>query len=366
MEGTYMTICITERKDGRFMGRFIIGQNENGKTIYQYVYGNSYDEALKKVQIGMEVETRYRSGKGRSVSEVYHEWITAVANRVKESSYVNYCTKFEKHILPEFENIPCVDITSGKINAFINKKLADGLSASYIRDIFTVFKSMLLYAQEEYDFRLSLKNVILPKSDKKNVEKINDDEQKKLVNYLKSHMDLTALGILISLYMGLRIGELCGLTWSDIDLEHKVLYVRRTVQRISTHGVGDKKTKVVISTPKSDNSFRMIVIPDFLTEYLSMYKNDEDFYILSGSKKIVEPRTYQYRYKKILSEANTEDHNYHQLRHTFATNCMQNGFDVKTLSIVLGHKTVNITLNRYIHPDYIHERKLMNKLSLLF
>ena len=166
--------------------------------------------------------------------------------------------------------------------------------------------------------------------------------------------------------MGLRIGELCGLTWADIDLEHKMLYVRRTVQRISSQGNGDKKTKIVVSTPKSDTSFRMITIPDFLAEYLRMFKSDDDFYLLSGSRKIVEPRSYQYRYKKVLLEANTEAYHYHQLRHTFATNCVENGFDIKTLSIVLGHKTANITLNRYVHPDLIHERKMMNKLALLF
>lgn len=361
-----MTACITERKDGRFMGRFIIGRNESGKAIYQYVYGKSYDEALKKVQIGIEVESRYIAGKCLSVFEVYQEWIMAVANRVKESSYANYRTKFEKHIIPEFGDVPCIDITAGKINAYINKKLAEGLSASYVRDIFTVFKSMLLYAQEEYNFRLSLKNVILPKVMRKKVEKISDDEQRKIMTLLKKHLNLTALGIMISLYMGLRIGELCGLTWGDIDLKNKVLYIRRTVQRISVFGNGNKKTKIVISTPKSDRSFRMIAIPDFLLEYFRMFKSEDNYYILSGSKKVMEPRAFQYRYKKVLAEADVEKHNYHQLRHTFATNCIQNGFDIKTLSVILGHKAVSITLNRYIHPDFIHERKLMNKLSLLF
>ena len=225
---------------------------------------------------------------------------------------------------------------------------------------------MLLYAQEEYDFRLSLKNVILPKVDKKKIEKISDEEQRKLVAFLKKHLSLTALGIMISLYMGLRIGELCGLTWADVDLDNKVLYVRRTVQRISSGGIGNKKTKIVISTPKSDSSFRMIAIPDFLIEYFKIFKGEDQNYILSGSEKIVEPRAYQYRYKKILSDANAENHTYHQLRHTFATNCIQNGFDVKTLSKILGHQSVGITLNRYVHPDFVHERMLINKLSLLF
>ena len=163
------------------MGRFIIDRDESGKAVYQYVYGNTYDDAYKKVQIGMEVELRFQSGKCISVLEVYREWITAIANRVKESSFVNYCNKFEKHIIPEFGDIPCVDINAVKLNNFINKKLSEGFSASYIKDIITVFKSMLIYAQEEYGFSLSLKNVILPKIEKKKVEKFSDNDQKVLI-----------------------------------------------------------------------------------------------------------------------------------------------------------------------------------------
>ena len=301
-----------------------------------------------------------------TVLEVYQEWIVAVANRVKESSYANYRTKFEKHIIPEFGALPCSTITSAKVNTYIRKKLAEGLSANYVRDLFAVFKSMLLYGQEEYHFCLSLKNVVLPKPDKNKVKKINFKEQKTLVKYLKGHLNPTTLGILLSLYMGLRIGELCGLTWADIDLNAKVLFIRRTVQRVKSYNNGIQKTKIIVSTPKSDTSFREIPIPNFLVRYLQMFQKDNHCYFLSGKEKLIEPRTYQYRYKKILSQVGIKSHNYHQLRHTFATNCIQNGFDIKTLSVILGHKTVNMTLNRYIHPDYVHEQKLMNQLSLLF
>lgn len=282
-----------------------------------------------------------------------------MVNRVKESTLANYQNKFEKHILPEFGDIPCADLTAGRINAFINKKLADGLSASYVRDILTVFKTMLKYAQDEYGFRLSLKNVILPKSERKQVEKISNAEQKKLVSYLKANMSLTAFGILLSLFMGLRIGELCGLKWEDVDFQHKVLRIRRTVQRI-TSANGNRKTKIVISVPKSATSFREIAIPDMLMKYFEMFRDEANHFILSGTDKPVEPRTMQYRYKKILQSAEVESHNYHKLRHTFATNSAEKGFNVKALSAVLGHSSVTLTLNRYIHPDRTYERRLMN------
>ena len=141
---------ITKRKDGRYMGEFIVCYNDSGKTQYQYVYGKTYDEAESKVLIGQEVASRYLSGRYITVGKIYGEWLNAVVNRVKESSLSNYKAKFEKHILPNFGDVPCADLSAAHINVFINQKLAEGLSASYVRDIFTVFKSMLCYAQEEY------------------------------------------------------------------------------------------------------------------------------------------------------------------------------------------------------------------------
>lgn len=220
---------------------------------------------------------------------------------------------------------------------------------------------MLSYAQEEYGFKLSLKNVVLPKVERKQINRISDTEQKRLMDYLNANMSLTAFGILLSLCMGLRIGELCGLKWEDVDFQRKILHIRRTVQRI-TSANGNRKTKIVISAPKSATSCRDIAIPDFLMEYFKMYRDEAGFYILSGTDKPVEPRTMQYRYKKILQNAEIGNHNYHKLRHTFATNCAEHGFDVKTLSTVLGHSSVNLTLNRYVHPDVVYQRRMINSM----
>ena len=352
---------ITLRKDGRFMGKFIVGYDDKGKAQYQYVYGRTYDEAESKVLIGQEVASRYLSGRYITVGKVYAEWLNAVVNRVKESTLANYKAKFEKHILPVFGDVPCVDLSAGRLNEYINKKLADGLSTSYVRDIMKVFRSMLSYAQEEYGFKLSLKNVVLPKVERKQIERISDAEQKRLIDYLKSNISLTTFGILLSLCMGLRIGELCGLKWEDVDFQHKILHIRRTVQRI-TSANGNRKTKIVISAPKSVTSFRDIAIPESLMKYFRMFRDEADQYILSGADKPVEPRTMQYRYKKILKSAEIGNYNYHKLRHTFATNCAEHGFDVKTLSTVLGHSSVNLTLNRYVHPDVVYQRRMINSM----
>ena len=354
---------ITKRKDGRFMGRFIIDHEPNGKPVYQYVYGKSYDEAEQKLRIGREIESNYLSGRCITIKKVYGEWLNAIVNRVKESTYANYTMKFEKHILPYFGEMLCTSINSATINAFIKEKVDSGLSAGYVRDLFNVFRALLVYAQEEYSFRLSLKNVSLPKAEKKKPHKMDDGQQKKLVGYVKNHIDLTGLGVLLSLFMGLRIGELCGLKWRDIDITHKILRVNRTVQRICKQN-GSRKTMLVITEPKSSNSKRSIAIPDFLIPYLMKFRGNADDYVLSGCEKVVEPRTMQYRYKKLLEAAAVECCNYHQLRHTFATNCVENGYDAKTLSIVLGHSTIALTLERYVHPNRQYERRMMNSLAV--
>ena len=353
---------ITKRTDGRYMGRFIIDHETNGRPVYQYVYGKIYEEAEQKLRIAREIASLYLSGHCITINLVYEEWLNAIVNRVKESTYANYRMKFEKHILPEFGDMLCTEINSAKINAFVKKKVDNGLSAGYVRDLFIVFKALLTYAQEEYSFKLSLKNVSLPKTEKKKFQKIDDDRQKKLVGYVKSHMDLTGLGVLLSLFMGLRIGELCGLKWGDIDITHKLLRVNRTVQRICKQN-GSHKTLLVITEPKSSDSKRCIAVPDFLIPYLLKFRRNDEDYVLSGSEKLVEPRTMQYRYKKLLEAADVERSNYHQLRHTFATNCVENGFDAKTLSIVLGHSTIALTLDRYVHPNRQYERRMMNSLS---
>ena len=259
-------INITLRKDGRYMGKFCIGYDDKGKAQYQYVYGRTYDEAESKVLIGQEVTSRYYSNRYITVGKVYAEWFNAVSNRVKESTLANYKAKIEKHILPIFRDVPCPDLSAGRLNEYINKKLADGLSASYVRDIITIFKAILSYAQEEYGFKLALKNVVLPKVEKKQHTRISDKDQERLIDYLKGNMSLTALGIFLSLCMGLRIGEICGLKWSDVDFQHKILRIRRTVQRI-TSANGNRKTKIVISAPKSATSFRDITIPDMIQHF---------------------------------------------------------------------------------------------------
>ncbi len=353
---------IYKRKDGRWEGRYRCGFDAKGKTKYCSVYARTYNEVKEKLsEIKVEPASFVSSGK-LTIKELFTEWFSAVKLKVKDSTYVNYRMKAEKHILPEFSRLTYFELSAKLVHEFIEKKLKYGLSPKYVSDIVVVFKSMTKYASLEHGYNNPLVNVILPKSPKKELNLLSETEQIKLKKYISENTDTTKIGIMLSYYAGLRIGEVCGLKWSDIDFEKSTLAVNRTVQRIMKKN-GSKSTKLIVSSPKSMTSKRTIPLPEFLCEILKKQKSDNNAYILSGSEKITEPRTMQYRFKSILKKANLPSVNYHSLRHMFATNCVKLGFDVKTLSEILGHSNVETTLNRYVHSSMERKIVCMNLIS---
>ncbi|MDE6678594.1 MAG: site-specific integrase [Ruminococcus sp.] len=297
-----------------------------------------------------------------TVKELFSEWFSAVKFKVKASTYANYRMKVEKHILPDFSGLTYSALSARLVHEFIEKKLKYGLSAKYVSDIVVVFKSMTKYVSAEHGYNNPLINVILPKTQKKELHLLSESEQMKLKKYISRDIDTTKIGVMLSYYAGLRIGEVCGLKWSDIDFAENTLTVNRTVQRIMKKN-GCKSTEVIVSSPKSLTSKRTIPLPAFLGNILKKHRKDGSFYVISGSEKITEPRTMQYRFKSILKKAGLPSVNYHSLRHMFATNCIKLDFDVKTLSEILGHSTVETTLNRYVHSSMERKIVCMNLIS---
>lgn len=343
---------IYKRKDGRWEGRYKCGYNESGKAKYRSVYGHSYAEVRSKLAPLKASTPVPHTTCHLTVKELFDEWLSAVKLRVKPSTYANYQMKVEKHIFPVFGGLLYDSLTVQMLHAFIDDKLRFGLSAKYVTDIIVVFKSMAKYNAKIHRFRNILADVVLPKSIKTEKLLLTPTQQQKLCKYLLSNLNTTSLCVLLSFYTGLRVGEVCGLMWSDIDFENSVITVKRTVQRIHTNGCG---TKLNINTPKSRTSKRSIPVPAFIMEILRKFSINDNHYILSNSESVIEPRTLQNRFKSILKKANLPSVCYHSLRHMFATNCLQAGFDVKTLSEILGHACVETTLNRYVHSSM--ERK---------
>ncbi|MCM1508845.1 MAG: site-specific integrase [Ruminococcus flavefaciens] len=353
---------IYQRKDGRWESRMPVGKDENGKRKYRSFYGKSREEAEYKLLIACQNVAEEYALTEMTVTQLVTEWLHIMASRLKESTAANYRMKAEKHIIPAFGGVQCCLLKAKEIYAFIERKMKEGLSVRYISDILVLMKSIFRYANREYHIRNVLENIVMPKKTNPDITILSKEQQAVLERYIAVSSSLTMLGISLSMYMGLRIGELCALQWDDVDLEKRIVTVRKTIQRVQTNN-GKSKTKLIITEPKSANSQREIPIPECLMPMLAKFRSASKIYVLSGKIKPVEPRTMQYRFSKILKNANLPSVHYHSLRHLFATNCIALGFDVKTLSEILGHSSIELTLSRYVHSSMERKRSCMRLMT---
>ena len=350
---------IYKRKDGRWEGRYKCGCDDNGKARYRSVYGKTYQEVKELLMKLKNTAVKAVPSGKTTIQELMEEWLNAVRLKVKLSTYACYEMKVNKHILPEFGDLAYEKLTVGSIHAFIQIKINSGLSAKYVSDIIIVFKSMARYAAKVHSYANPLENVIMPKKEEKPRQLLSKEEQARLCRYVLMNPDSTKIAVMLSYYTGLRIGEVCGLKWCDIDLSQGILNVERTVQRVYENG----STRILIDTPKSKSSVRTIPLPKFVIDIMRQHKDGNAAFVLSGDDKPVEPRTLQNRFKSLLKKVDLPSTNYHSLRHMFATNCIALGFDIKTLSEILGHSTVEITLNRYVHSSMERKTACMNLLK---
>lgn len=371
---------IYKRKDGRWEGRYI-KQYIDGKAKYGYIYAKTYKELKEKMNRIDFLFTKENTLSKESPSStmqvtfgvIAEEWLVSLKPNLKESSIVKYNNLLNNYLFPKYENLSIYSITQEDIADFLNEifhtggKKGTGLSSKTITSIFSVIKSVFEYAQKSKKLNIADISKINIKQTQKSLRILSISEQKKLNEYLKHNMDLINLGILLCLYTGIRIGEVCALKWEDISFEEQYLYVHKTMQRIQNLNNEGPKTSISITKPKSECSIRRIPIPNEVFRILVALKGPQNAFILSGETySFIEPRTMQYRFKVIIKKCNIEDANFHSLRHTFATRCVELGFDYKSLSEILGHATVNITLNRYVHPSMELKQKNMNMLSELF
>lgn len=352
---------VYKRKDRRYEIRVSLDKDENGKRKYKSFYGKTPEEAKYKLKFALQNIERTSEITELTVKEVSYEWLRIILSRVKESTLANYKMKIEKHIIPIFGDFKCYELKTKDVYNFIDEKKKN-LSIRYISDILVLLKSIFKYASREYNFKNPLDNLVMPKIEKTEVKILSKPEQIKLEKYLKNNNSLTSLAIKLSLYMGLRIGEICALKWADIDFKKRKITVSKTIQRVQCQNE-NQKAKLVITKPKTKNSIREIPIPKCLIDDLRKFKNSENFYVISVKIKPIEPRTLQYRFVKILKNVNLPSIHFHSLCHLFATNCISLGFDVKTLSEILGHSSVEITLNRYVHSSIDRKRTCMNLLK---
>lgn len=350
------------QSDGRWEARYKVYHEEKEKYVYRSIYGHTYEEVKERLLLQkqnakdiMLPDSRIEPDGITLFSQAAAEWLGYIKKNCKYSTYVKYSTVYETHLADTLGNCPLMEITDSRLRPVIPDNLSEHLQNS----IYCIVNQILRYANNHYFLKVPVLTRMNAKPEKKSIETLSLAEQEKLFRILFTKMDKYKAAVSLSLYLGLRLGELCALKWTDIDYENMTMTVNHTVQRIAVTS-GTVKTNLLETNPKSDCSKRIIPISYGILRLLERIQHNQSY--IFGGKKPLEPRTMQYQFKRILKEAAVADRNFHVLRHTFATNCIENGIDVKSLSEILGHSDVKITLNRYVHPTMDTKRMQLEQL----
>lgn len=309
------------------------------------------------------------------LDDLAEHWLQNSRLRIKETSYIKYRNLVYNHILPDLGDRYTDRLTTETVSGFISGKLksgrrdgAGGLSEKSARDILTVLKGICSYGTQQGMYIPCHFELVKFRHEEGDVRILDRKQCAVLERFLLSDDSLVKTGVLISLFMGVRLGEVCALRKENILYKEEVLQIRATMQRIQTREEPPARwTKIITTLPKSVSSVRDIPIPAFLIRRLYVLAAMPDSaYLLTGrTEKFIEPRTLENIFQRYLKACGMPQINYHALRHTFATRCIEVGFDIKTLSEILGHSNVNITLNRYVHSSMEQKRNNMGKLRLL-
>ncbi|MBO0439045.1 tyrosine-type recombinase/integrase [Candidatus Enterococcus ikei] len=355
---------IYKRKDGRWEGRYIKGRKLNGSIHYGYVYGKKYCEVKQKLTLIKSQLPYYKEQSIYSYSGTVQDWVvywleTLVLPTVKLSTYVSYKSKLSVHVLPYLGETKLTELKKEEVQSLC-EQLEAKLSDASVHAVFRVFRTCLCAAQEK---ELIAKNpadtLRLPKIGKRSSKALSKGEQKRLKQIANSATN--GLAVLIALETGMRIGEISGLKWSDVDWKRREVHVRRTLQRLTDN---NGKSKIVEGLPKTVSSNRVIPLSKCLYHLFSQQKNSsEDAYILSNTEKSVEPRVIRYQFKQMSKAAGLSDVTFHTLRHTFATRCLEAGVNIATISSLLGHRSIKMTLDVYTHSLLSQEREAIDQVS---
>ena len=361
---------IHKRKDGRWEGRYFIERREDGSIRYGSVYGKTYKEVKEKLKTVVPGDI-FDAPKEMTLEYLSCLWIESNRIRLKGSTVQKYDYLIKTHILPELGNIKLSKLTAATINSFLAKKASHGrknkntaLSASYIKTITLILSSIIQYGADEKLCSPLNTEIHFPQQQKKELHILSKEDQQILEKHITEVITPIGAGIMISLHAGLRIGEVCALKWSDVDFNERIIHIRATVSRVGRND-GTKGTMLILGSPKTNASIRDIPISSVLFNVLKeLHTTSSSPFVISETDTFMSPRTYEYRFHRILKQCDIPKINYHALRHTFATRCIESKMDVKTLSEILGHGKASVTMDIYVHSSMDRKRVQMEDMVI--
>lgn len=299
----------------------------------------------------------------KTIREIALAWKEDKQRYVKQSTYAAYALILENHIMPVFGE--CEALSEELVQEFVLQKLDSGLSTKTVKDILIVLKMVMKFGVKNEWMNYCEWDIKYPTIDTtKEMEVLTIANHKKILDFIKLNFTFRNLGIYISLTTGLRIGEICGLKWSDMDSVKGTITVNRTIERIYILEGDHKHTELVINTPKTKNSCREIPMSKELLAMVRPLKKvvPPDYYVLTNEVKPTEPRTYRNYYYRLMKRLDIPRLKYHGLRHSFATRCIESNCDYKTVSVLLGHASITTTLNLYVHPNMEQKKRCITKM----
>lgn len=339
------------RKDGRWEGRYPKGRKLNGQIKYGYIYGKSYTEVRQKLY-PMKLHYQSLQEIHGDATETFEEWsavwLADVQNEVKPSTFSSYYYKLTKYILPILKDIPLNELAvdNGKL---LLKELQKSLTRSTIQVIFRIVNKCLNHAKKSGKLLSNpLSELKLPKSKNQKVNALTLSEQKRVMQIALDEKKGYGIPTLLALHSGLRIGEISALKWTDIDFETNLITVNHTYQRISTME-SYRKTQLVLTDSKTEASERVVPIGPTLRKLLLEHRKcSKGIFVFSTNGQPCEPRLLTYHFHRIRLKAHLPNIHFHQLRHTFATRCLEANKDVSSVSALLGHASTQMTLDTYV------------------
>lgn len=295
--------------------------------------------------------------------QVLEEWLINKEKKIKTTTFYKYQSVIKLNINPILGDISFKKIKGEDISNFFEDERIIVLSDSTKNLLFVIINSSIKYGIDR-KYRKVFPNLkIKIKQPKGRIVYLTKKEQSILEKHINDNLNLRNLAILMDLYTGLRIGELCALQWEDIDFINNTISITKTVQRIKNNDINsNNKTKLIIDNPKTEHSVRTIPIPKFLITILKQHRSDEDIYIFTKTNKPKDPRALEKYFKELLSKCGIRNLVFHSLRHTYATRSREAGIDIKILSELLGHSTYKITLDIYVHTSLDFKKDSVNSL----
>ena len=383
---------IRKRKNGTWEGRYTIGYDAHGRQKQLSVYGKTRAEVARKLN---EKTAAIQNGtyiipRDHTLLEWLENWLTTYAYiKVRASTYASYQAYINNHIAPYIGGVKLQKLTTEQLQLFFNEKAKNGrldgkggLSPKTIRNMYNMLHEALQQAVINKILSINVsEGVVLPSKEEKEIIVFKPEEQRAIIEAARK--DRLGFAIELDFYTGLRLGELCALKWSDIDLAAKEFRVRRTLQRVQkkTSDIKAKgnRTQIVEGAPKTKKGNRVIPLTDTMLQKLLVHRarqlfekqrlgraySDNGYVFANEFGGLIEPNYLRKVYMRILEDAKVPFHHFHTIRHTFATRAIENDMPVKVVSEILGHSSVQLTMDLYCHPSVSAKRNVLEKMENL-